>query len=52
MIFGIHVYILTEIRFYAGDTHIQQILQQALIPLHSLRIGEVDGSGIIQSGEV
>ena len=53
MVLMIHVDILTEVGLDALHTHIEQRLQQfALIPLGSFVVGEVDGAGIVEGGEI
>ena len=46
------MYVLAEIGLYAFDPHIQQVPEQALVPLGGFGVGEVDGSGIIFGAEV
>ena len=49
---GIHVDVFSKIGFDAGHAHIQQILQQSFIPFGCFGVSEVNGSGIVQSGEI
>ena len=49
----VHVDILAEVGLNAGDAHLQQRLQQlVLIPRGGLRVGEVNGSGVVKRREV
>ena len=53
MIVVVHVDILAEVGLDAGDAHVEQRLQQlVLIPVDSLRVGEVDGAGIVEGREI
>ena len=44
--------LLPKIGFYAGYPHLQQTLQQSLVPDNGLWIGKVNGPRIIQGTEV
>ena len=52
LIYCIHVDILAEVCLYTLHSHVEQSLQQALIPLRGFLAREVDGSGIVEGGEV
>jgi len=49
---GVQVDVLSEVCLDAGNTHLQQRLQQTLVPSCGFRAGKVDGACVIVGAEI